>query len=949
MRRVTFLIVALLVAVVAQAQSIRKVEGVVVDKKSKDPLYGANVCLISKLDPDLSYCMACDANGAYTLTAVPYGDYTLRVSYIGYKTEETAVELTATKNNKLAYITLSEDAVLLGSVEVKGRATRAEQKGDSLVYSAEAFKVIEGSTAEELLSKMPGIVVEGGTVQAQGEEVKKVYVDGKEFFDGDVNLALKNLPSDIISNIEVFDKMSEQAEFTGFDDGNSQKTINIVTKGGIVKGAFGKLYAGGGADIEGDARYNAGGNYNYFEGDRRISILGLANNVNIQNFSQDDISGVMAASSGGGGRGPGGGGGGRGPGSGSDASTFMVGSMGGVTTSQAAGLNYVDMLGEKLKVTGSYFFNHSINDRDVSSDLDYFETSLLGKSYKELSLSDMDNYNHRINLRLDYDFSEKSKLNIKPRLSFQDNQSVSYMLGENLYNDQQTMTSETNTSTQTNAYNMGLDVTYRQAFDRIGQSLSVSMSGSLVHNEGNTFYDYLTKVFEDKITETSESQNKISLTHQTSYQGNLAYTDRLTDNMMLMANYRVSYSDESSDKETYNKSSVTDLYDQLNESLSNVFVSNYITQAAGANLMYKTDNLRLSGGVSLQYATLASEQEYPRVDTTHNNFLSLLPSMMMDYKINSGNSLRLFYRSNSMAPSVTNLQDVIDNDNPLMLSSGNPDLEQQISHMSTLRYTRTLTSGQTFIAMLGGTIRDNYVADSSYIATEDVELAPGIILNKGAQYTRPVNLDGYYSLQGMVTYGFPVDLIRSNINLSLSANYANVPNVFDGVENKVTELNLIPKIVIGSNISDKLDFTLSYSAGVNIAESTLTGSTTDQYMNHSAQGKFGWIFGNGFTLGSTFNYIGYTGLDEDLNYYLWNASVGKKFMKNDAAEIKLEVLDILQQNQAFSRTVGSNYYQYTTSNVLQPYVMLSFVYTLKPNISLPKNNRSSHMPPMDRM
>lgn len=286
---------------------------------------------------------------------LPAGTYTLQISYVGYKTYKEAVIIPSSGEKKVN-VTMREDVNLLDEVSVNVRATRAEQKGDSLLYNAEAFKVMQGSSAEDLLAKMPGIVVEGGSIQAQGEEVKKVLVDGKEFFDGDVNLAIKNLPSDIIAGIEVFDKKSEQAEFTGFDDGEEIKTINIVTKGGFRQGTFGEVSAGYGTED----RYKVNGNVNFFNEDRRISLLGMSNNVNQQNFSQEDLAGVMSSGASGKRRG-GGRNGGRGGAFGGNASDFMVGSTGGVTSSNGLGINYVDQWGEKWKVTGSYFFNQSDN------------------------------------------------------------------------------------------------------------------------------------------------------------------------------------------------------------------------------------------------------------------------------------------------------------------------------------------------------------------------------------------------------------------------------------------------------------------------------------------------------------------------------------------------------------------------------------------------------------
>lgn len=929
----------------ASAQKGRALNGYVADKNTQEKLYAATVVLTGEKDSKKKYHAVTGSNGEFSFPSVVVGVYTMQVSYLGYKTKMLKIDLVANKIPKLSPVELVEDAILLNSVEVAGRATRAEQKGDSLIYNASAFKVLDGSTAEDLLAKMPGIVVEGGTVQAQGEAVKKIYVDGKEFFDGDINLAIKNLPSDIIASIEVFDKMSEQSEFTGFDDGESVKTINIVTKGGFSEGNFGKLYGGYGTE----ERYNAGGNLNFFNGDRRISLLGLANNVNNQNFSQEDISGVMSASSGGGrgrrghkGGGGGKGGGGKGGGGGSrggarggsgSASDFMIGEMGGVTTSNAFGLNYVDKWGEKLKMTGSFFYNQSSNDNETDSRLEYFEASLKGKTYEELSRSQMDNHNYRINMKIDYDIDNRNKLQIKPKASFQNNDRKSFLSGTNLFELQPENAVETNSITKTDAYTMGADINYKHAFRKMGRSLSLSLSGNVSNTESDSYYDYLNTVYAEGNEETAdEHQKKVSDSKKVSYRGSLAYTDRLWEGVMLQVNYRFSYSDDDSDKKTYTKSAVSDLYDQLDESLSNVFSSSYFTHSGGLALRYRTGKFSLMGGVNLQQAILKNDQEFPAVLDMKRDFVSVLPSALMNYTINGGNALRLQYRASSSAPSVSALQDVIDNTNPLMVTAGNPNLKEQIGHAATLRYTRTLKTGQTFIAMLGATFRANYVSDSSYVAKKAEEIVPGVTLDKGSQYTRPVNMSGYYSMQGMLTYGFPVDFLKSNINLSLSANYANVPNIFEGVKNMTRELNLIPKIIVGSNISERLDFTLSYSAAVNCAKSDLEGSETDKYINHSAQAKFGWTVWKGITLASTFRYVRYSGLGEGIDYYLWNASIGKKFLKNNAAEIKLEAFDLLRENRSFNRTVGSNYYEYTSGNVLKPYAMLSFVYTLRPKM-----------------
>lgn len=921
MTRFIFTLVSWVFPLVLMAQSL---SGTVTDKTTKEGLISATVQLVAS-DGKSSYTST-DLNGNFQFKKLQPGTYTLQVTYVGYKSYKAKQTLSEGQEKRVK-IEMSEDAQLLGEVSVQGRATRAEQQGDSLLYNAEAFQVMMGSSAEDLLAKMPGIVVEGGTIQAQGEQVQKVLVDGKEFFDGDVNLAIKNLPSDVIASIEVFDKKSEQAEFTGFDDGEEIKTINIVTKSGFRQGTFGEVSGGYGTDD----RYKVNGNLNFFNDDRRISVLGMSNNVNQQNFSQEDLAGVMSAGNSGRGRGGRGGGGGGQPGApgGGNASNFMVGTLGGVTSANGFGLNYVDQWGEKWKMTGSYFFNQSDNLTQQQTDREYFESVLPGMTYSEYQENSMKNWNHRFNMKLDYQMTERTSLQFRPTLSFQNNDSYGLLQGQNLVNGTTDSETETTSMGKSNAYNIGADLMLRHRFLKEGRTLSLMLSGKMSNTDSDTYTDYLNMLYGLELSQVTDdySQWKQTMNRQYTLRSNLSYTEKLTDNLQLQLGYKMSYTDSENDKKTYDRSAVTDLYDQLDESLSNEYQSGYLTQAGNVGLRYRAGKLSAMLGVDAQWANLKGDLVYPQPDGLSHKYFSVLPSFTLRYSLDRTNSFQLRYRSRSSSPSVTDLQNVIDNSNPLFLSAGNPNLDQQVSHTANLRYLRTTKSGHTFIAMVGATIQQDYVADSTFVAREDIALSPTVTLNKGSQFTRPVNLDGYYSLQSMVTYGFPVDFLRSNINFSLSANYANVSTIFDGVESRTRELNLIPKLIIGSNISKNLDFTASYSAGINKMFSSLDTAAESDYVTHTAAAKLGWTFFWGLTFRSTFNYIGYTGLDTGTeDYFLWNLSLGKKFLKNNAAEIRIEAFDVLKQNQAFTHRTGSNYYDYVNSNVLQPYAMISFVF-----------------------
>lgn len=482
MTRFIFTLVSWVFPLVLMAQSL---SGTVTDKTTKEGLISATVQLVAS-DGKSSYTST-DLNGNFQFKKLQPGTYTLQVTYVGYKSYKAKQTLSEGQEKRVK-IEMSEDAQLLGEVSVQGRATRAEQQGDSLLYNAEAFQVMMGSSAEDLLAKMPGIVVEGGTIQAQGEQVQKVLVDGKEFFDGDVNLAIKNLPSDVIASIEVFDKKSEQAEFTGFDDGEEIKTINIVTKSGFRQGTFGEVSGGYGTDD----RYKVNGNLNFFNDDRRISVLGMSNNVNQQNFSQEDLAGVMSAGNSGRGRGGRGGGGGGQPGApgGGNASNFMVGTLGGVTSANGFGLNYVDQWGEKWKMTGSYFFNQSDNLTQQQTDREYFESVLPGMTYSEYQENSMKNWNHRFNMKLDYQMTERTSLQFRPTLSFQNNDSYGLLQGQNLVNGTTDSETETTFMGKSNAYNIGADLMLRHRFLKEGRTLSLMLSGKMSNTDSDTYTDY---------------------------------------------------------------------------------------------------------------------------------------------------------------------------------------------------------------------------------------------------------------------------------------------------------------------------------------------------------------------------------------------------------------------------------------------------------------------------
>lgn len=413
------------------------ITGKVIDNKSMETLSGAHVSLMHPWGE--AYKTAVTNNeGRFELKGLSRGGYALQITFVGYATYETELTLND-KSIDLGNLVLSE-GMDLSEVEVTAKIPLAEQKGDTTQYNADAFKTLKDASAEELVEKMPGVVIQDGKIQAQGEDVKEVLVDGKPFFGNDPQAALKNLPAEVISKIQVYDQTSEQASFSGFQDGETSKTINIITRPEMRNGQFGKLYAGYGYED----KYQAGGNGSFFNGDQRISIIGQVNNINQQNFSSEDLLGVTGTS-GRRGRGRRGGrGGGRGGRGGGSSRDFLVQQQGGIAATNAMGINYSDQWGKKVEVSGSYFFNMSDIESEDISNLEYINAETLNEFYNETNTADTRNINHRFNMRIRYKIDSLNEISIRPRLSIQQNEGLSNTFGQTLMGSD--LLSQTNNS-----------------------------------------------------------------------------------------------------------------------------------------------------------------------------------------------------------------------------------------------------------------------------------------------------------------------------------------------------------------------------------------------------------------------------------------------------------------------------------------------------------------------
>ncbi|MBH8568669.1 TonB-dependent receptor [Microvirga sp. STS02] len=908
----------------AWAQAPTTVSGRVTDGKDQSALIGANVLLIHLPDSAKSGAAA-DADGRFQFDNVAAGRYVVDASFVGYQKIRQNVTV-AGAPVQLGTLALQAGGVQLKGVVVTGAAAQSVQKGDTTQFNARAFKTNPDATTGDLIDKLPGVSRgTDGKVQAQGENVQQVLVDGKPFFGNDPDAVLKNLPAEMVDKVEVFDQRSEQSRFSGFDDGNTTKTINIVTKVEFRNGTFGRVLAGAGPD-----RYKASGNVNKFNGNERMSVLAQSNNVNEQNFGTEDLLGVVGNSNqGGGGRGGQRGGGGQGGGgNGGNAGDFLVNQSGGITKTNAVGLNYSNSWNKKTDLSASYFFNRADNTINSNTNRQYVLPA--GTSYTQNANTNSLNTNQRFNLRLEHKIDSANSILFRPRFSYQLNDANSTVDG--LTRRADTTQSKINSLYGSNnkGLNTGGDLLLRHRFAKAGRTASLSIGGTYTQRNSNTTL---------QTTDTGSRLNNLNqasdLTqHGGSINANLSLTEALTRQDVLQGNYAINYAPNNSSKYTYDI--LTGDTRQQNDGLSNVFQNYYLTQSGGLTYRHITPKYQASFGLAGQYSELYSDAQFPRPSVGRYYFVNVLPNAMLNYRFTKQKNLRLMYRTNTNAPSVSQLQAVVNNANPLQLTIGNPTLRQEFQHSLNIRYSASNPEvSSNFFALLSGAYTQNPISNRTIVAARDTivtpEGAPAVRLPAGGQLIQPTNLSQQYTVRSLVSYGQPIKAIKTNVNLSANAGFTQTPGLVNGGLNYARVPTFGAGLTLSSNISANLDFTASTTSNKNFVINTLQTRLNTNYFSQVSRFRLNWIVGPGINLATDLLHQAYSGLSAGYNqqYLLWNASIGKKLFPGQRGEIRVYAFDLLGQNRAIQRNVTDAYYEDVQTNILQRYVMLMFTYNIR--------------------
>ncbi len=932
MCRIYMVLICLVISIGCFSQA--SVTGVAKNADTNVPLIGATVQLVNVSDTGIKRATITDSVGRFTFTSVVYDSFLVRVTSIGFSTVQKSI-LVKSPSANAGIFALNKTADVLADVTVTATVPLATQKGDTIQFNASQFKVNPDASVEDLAKKMPGITVENGQVKANGENVQKVTLDGRELFGDDATAALRNLPAEIVDKIQVFDRLSDQAKFTGVDDGNSAKGINITTKVNMRNGQFGRVFGGYGTND----KYSAGGNATRLKENERISIVGNFNNINQQNFASQDLLGVTSTSSQRGGRG-----GGRG---GGNTGNFLVGQQNGINKTTAAGLNYANSWGTKLTLSGSYFFNNADNATSELVDRQYYLKGI--PNYNQNTEANSSNTNHRVNLRVEYKFDSANQLIISPGLNFQENTSDRNVNTSFIDNSTASLKSRTNNanSSDRTGNNLNNNILYRHSFTKKGRTFSLNLNTSSNNRTGNVYTSLYDTTF-NGIDYTDSLSRRFTDQTTGGYQlsANAVYTEPAGKNAQLQFNYNPSFNKSKADQQAYQYENTSNKYSVFDPLLSNKFENIYKAQNAGFNYRYGTRDNQLSFGLNYQYSELHSDRVFPQPIMVEKSFKNLLPNAMARFKLSTKSNIRVFYRANTNQPSVTQLQDVYDLTNIPFVSAGNPQLEQQYNHSLSTRYTYTNTGkGIILVGNVFLQTAHNYITNATFVPLRDSTLANGVVLKSAQQLTKPVNLNGYVSLRSFVNMAIPVKLIKSNINFNGGVTYTKLPGFINNRENLSRNTTYSAGGVVASNVSQYIDFTVSYSANFSTVKNELQPNLNNRYFSQVSGLQLNLLSKKGWFFQSDVANQMYSGLANGYNqsYFLWNMGAGKKLLKSQKAEIKVSVFDLLKQNRSINRNVTETYIEDVQNQVLQQYFMLTFTYNLRSFGTPARSNRGDGM------
>ena len=910
-----------------------------------------------------------DSEGNASVDKVKAGKYTLRAEIMGYQTYERVMEVK--ENMNLGVIKMEQDQQVLDAASVSAVGNPIIIKKDTVEYNASSFKISDDNMLVDLLKKLPGIEVgEDGSITSNGETISKITIAGKTFFLDDPQLATQNIPAKLVEKVKVIKKKSEQAEFTGIDDGNDETVIDLSIQKGMMNGLFGNLTAGGGHDVPSnsgtltnDFRWQGGGMLGKFTEKDQISLILNANNTNNRSFN-DLAGGMMGGMMGGGGmmgRGMGGGGG--------------FGNSNGINTSWMAGLNgNTEFFDGKMQAGGNYVYNGSVIDVLQETDKETYQTETSTLFSHEDGNSHRYTNGHRFGLRLEHKFSENTSLLFQPQVNFGGGDYVQQSVFNSALNSVDNKINDgftNNTGNNKNVTTSGF-LLLRQRLGMPGRTLSLNATWNVSSNQMDGLNQSLTNTYDNGELKSVTPVNQYieQRSNSQSLGGRLVYTEPLGGNFYMEGSYDINWSNSKTTKDAYNHDvntaynyagspySLDNIYMEFlakgekDPTYSNEVENRNLNQTMGLAFMYQEENIRAQLGAS---AIHTNTYNYTNGNTYTDQRWNFAPRAMLFADFNENANVRLFYNGRSAQPSTSQLNPVLDNTNPLLLSLGNPHLTPYFNH--NFRNEWEFSNKQSFFTarlnLQGGMVQN--------------PITNLIWYDGGRQYTMPVNGENTYNASARAMINAPIAKSNfsvsstTNVSYSKSGSYLATDNFAwknyfepdqqgnptdnflydkfyeDYYTNKTSswdkdfQANTTRSLSVMQNLrltyrSDYVEVIVGARTRVSKPWYTIQ-ENVDATWNNRVNGSFKWTVGNsGWELSTDAGYNWYRGYTtQQPSQLVWNASISKQILRKQAT-IALKAYDILDQATNLTVSDTANYHSEVKNNTLGRYVMLTFTW-----------------------
>ncbi|WP_176112861.1 outer membrane beta-barrel protein [Sediminibacterium ginsengisoli] len=891
------------------AQNSGQISGKIVDSVSGKPLSLATVSVFTAADTTLVTYRLSNDGGDFKVTGLPLSkQLRVIVSYSGYAVYRQEFSLTAEKSElNTGTVALVTNANTLDEVLVIAERPPVVVKRDTIEFNASAFKTLPSALVEDLLKKLPGVQLDADVnITVNGKKVNRIMVDGKDFFGGDPKMATRNLPANVIEKIQVVEDKEDAEQNPDKPKSDIGQVINLKLKKDVKKGWFGKAYAGGGTD----ERYETGGIINTFRDTLQLSLLGFANNLNKAGFGFNDIrslggfdrSGINSITSTSGG--------------GLSVNGISFGGIGeGVQTSAGGGFNLNTEFKKNITLNGQYFYGQTRNDiTELNSRKQFLGDTILTTTQKREEVQKT--FNHRFGMGLKWRIDSLTRLEFRPGLVISDQES-NRLTNISTESNKDGLLNQSNNRQQVNGHNVNYNhsLTLNKTFRKKGRSLNVynylynDATGSDQYNNVlNTFYPTGSTTL-DQLRDRDLVTTQVTL--------NTMYYEPISKSLSLRLAYLLNYTVNKDDLSTFNKNGGNGKYDQINPLLTNNIERTNLRNTAAGSLIWKYKALTVTATGNLLWLDLSNKfisagKEVPM------HYTYFLPGLYVNWKI-----FNVSYDKSITPPSLSDIQPVADNTNPLYINKGNPDLLPAERHNVSFSFFKNIPQQSLLLTgYLNGSFTNNGVIRSRTIDAN------------GIQTTMPVNSDDIYSIYSNLYFNKQFKLNKSfqfTIGAGYNVNYNRNLILINNRKSATTTIDANPYVSGGINWKDKIEWNIAYTRGYNKTRYESNDFTDLDVNRHSLNTDIVLRWPKGIVWESNLNYRYNSQVAPGMpkSVALLGAGVTFLFLKEDKGQLKLSVSDLLNQNTSIFRYAADNYINDRQINVLQRYFMLTFTYNIR--------------------